>query len=215
MAIADWGEAHRSTTQQIQTKHTHEADTHEQCKPNTNTPSQEQMNLFAEWLRSDSNGEQLTMISTDEPFEPDLAHEAEGFSMLQPCAFCLVVHTPNSLWCARSVGMPADSPLPEMSGGCGLSKCDNGFCACDMRAYEKEFGARVRSRVELYSSQLEQRDSLMRRAATELVDRAIGTALDAINSDNPCVSAYGGDRRRRQQWRRRGRINVGRWWRLL
>ena len=151
--------------------------------------SQEQMNLFAEWLKSGSNGEQLTMISTDEPFEPDLAHAAEGFSMLQPCAFCLVIHTPNNLWCARSMGMPAESPLPVMSGGCGLNKCDNGFCACDMRAYEKEFEARVRARVELYSSQLEQHDSLMRRAATELVDRAVGIALNAIHSDNPCISA--------------------------
>ena len=109
--------------------------------------------------------------------------------MLQPCTFCVVIHTPHNLWCARSMGMPAESPLPEMSGGCGLSKCENGFCACDMRAYDKEFEARVRARVELYNSQLKQRDSFVRRAATELVDRATGIALGAVNYDNPCLSA--------------------------
>ena len=152
--------------------------------------SQAQMKLFAEWLKASAGDEQVTMISTnDDQFEPDPTLTAEGFSMLQPCAFCLVTHTPVNLWCALSMGMPAESPLPEMSGGCGLSKCDNGFCACDMRAYEKEFEARVRARVELYGSQLEQHDSLMRRAATELVDRAVDIALNAIDSDDPCISA--------------------------
>ena len=105
--------------------------------------------------------------------------------MLQPCVFCLVTHTPINLWCALSMGMPAESPLPERSGGCGLSKCDNGFCACDMRAYDKEFDARVRARIELYNSQLEQRDSLTHRAAAELVDRAVGITLNAIAAVSP------------------------------
>ena len=93
------------------------------------------MKLFAEWLKA-SAGEQVTMLSTNgDQFEPDPALATEGssmlnsFSMLQPCAFCLVTHTPVNLWCALSMGMPAESPFPEMSSGCGLSKCDNGFCA--------------------------------------------------------------------------------------
>ena len=128
------------------------------------------------------------MIST-EPFEPDVVHTAEDFSLLQPCTVCLITHSPTNPWCALSMGMPAESPLPEMSGGCGLSKCDNGFCACDMRAYDKEFEARVRSRSRLYSGQLALHDALMRRAATELVDRAVSVALDVFNSSNPCISA--------------------------
>ena len=150
--------------------------------------SQAQMKLFAEWLRSASNGEQLTMIST-EPFGSDVVHTAEDFSLLLPCTVCLVTHSPANPWCALSVGMPAESPLPEMSGGCGLSKCENGFCACDMRAYDKEFEARVRSRSRLYSGQLALHDALMRRAAKELVDRAVSIALDAFNPVNPCTSA--------------------------
>ena len=103
--------------------------------------------------------------------------------MLQPCAFCMVTHTPANLWCALSMGMPEESPVPEMSGGCGLSKCDHGFCACDMRAYDKEFKARMRARVDMYKSQLELHDSLMRRAAAELVSRAVGDALNAFVND--------------------------------
>ena len=110
--------------------------------------SQAQMKLFAEWLKASADGEQVTMLSTSgDLFDPDPALTTEGFSMLLPCVFCLVTHTPTSPWCALSMGMPAESPLPEMSGGCGLSKCDNGFCACDMRAYGKEFMARVRART--------------------------------------------------------------------
>ena len=58
-----------------------------------------------------------------------------------------------------------------------------------MRAYDKEFEARVRSRSRLYSGQLALHDALMRRATTELVDRAVSIALDAFNSVNPCTSA--------------------------
>jgi hypothetical protein len=155
--------------------------------------SQAQMKLFTEWLKASAGDEQVTMISTEpfstEPFEPDPTHVIEGLSMLQPCAFCLQTHTPVNPWCALSIGMPEQSPLPEMSGGCGRSRCDNGFCACDMRAYEKEFLARTLARVGMYNSQLELRDSLMRRAAAELVDRAINIALDAINSDKPCLQS--------------------------
>ena len=73
----------------------------------------------------------------------------------------------------------------------GRSRCDNGFCACvtcDMRTYEKKFRARTLSRVELYNSQLELRDSLLCRAASELVSRAVGSALGSIaNSHDPCT----------------------------
>ena len=101
--------------------------------------SQAQMKLFVEWLKAGSNGEQVTMISIsgDLQFEPDPACSAGDFSMLQPYVYCLLTHTPTNLWCALSMGMAEQSPMPEMSGGCGLSKCDNGFCACDMRAYDK------------------------------------------------------------------------------
>ena len=37
MAIANWGEAHRNTTRQPQTKHTHEIAHMKKIKPNTNT----------------------------------------------------------------------------------------------------------------------------------------------------------------------------------
>ena len=58
-----------------------------------------------------------------------------------------------------------------------------------MRAYDKEFMARVRARTELYNNQLEQYDALTRRAAAELVDRAVNITLSAIDSDKPCMSA--------------------------
>ena len=74
--------------------------------------SQAQMKLFAKWLKSGANDEQLTMISTG-PFEPDIAHTAEDFSMLLPCTVCLITLSPAEPWCALSLGMPAESPLPR------------------------------------------------------------------------------------------------------
>jgi hypothetical protein len=143
--------------------------------------SQAQMKLFSEWLKASAEGEQVTMLSTSSDlFYPDPALATEGFSMLQQCVFCSVTHTPAIPWCALSMGMPAESPLPERSGGCGLSKCDNGFCACDMRAYDNEFRARVRARTELYNIELVQFIALTYRAAAELVNRAVSIALGAV-----------------------------------
>ena len=107
-------------------------------------------------------------------------HAASNFTVLQPCEFCLLTHSPADPWCALSLGMPEQPPLPERSGGCGKSRCDNGFCACDMRTYDKEFRARTLSRVELYNTQLELRDSLLCRAASELVSRAVDSALGSV-----------------------------------
>ena len=183
------------------------------AEPDKSSPdlSQAQMKLFADWLRSGGIGEQLTMISAG-PFEPDVVHTAEDFSLLQPCTFCLITHSPTNPWCALSMGMPAESPVPERSGGCGRSRCDNGFCACDMRTYDREFEARTRARCRLYRDQLILHDALVHRAASELVDRAISVALvefdsadpvnrdfsakspsgDPVNADISALSPYGG-----------------------
>ena len=146
--------------------------------------SQAQMKLFADWLRSGGIDEQLTMISAG-PFEADVVHTAEDFSLLQPCTICLITHSPTNPWCALSLGMPAESPVPERSGGCGRSRCDNGFCACDMRTYDREFEARTRARCRLYADQLVLHDALVHRAASELVDRAVSLALVDFDSTDP------------------------------
>ena len=152
--------------------------------------SQAQMKLFADWLKTSASDEQVTMVhdSGDQQFfEPDPAHAADAFSVLQPCEFCLLIHTPAAPWCALSLGMPEQSPSPERSGGCGMSRCDHGWCTCDMRTYGKEFHARTLARVALYNDQLELRDSLLCRAASEMVGRAFDNALDSVcNSCNPC-----------------------------
>ena len=61
-----------------------------------------------------------------------------------------------------------------------MSRCDHGWCTCDMRTYGKEFHARTLARVALYNDQLELRDSLLCRAASEMVGRAIDNALDSV-----------------------------------
>ena len=122
--------------------------------------SQDQMRLFTAWLKESNGGEQVTMLTTgdDLVFETDPARIAEGFSMLTPCLFCFVSHTPQNPWCALSMGMPDQCPSPDTSAGCTRSQC-NTRCACDMRAYDKEFQARTRARVDLFNSQVESHDS--------------------------------------------------------
>jgi hypothetical protein len=56
-----------------------------------------------------------------------------------------------------------------------------------MRTYGKEFHARTLAREALYNDQLELRDSLLCRAASEMVSRAVDNALGSVrNSCNPC-----------------------------
>ena len=62
-----------------------------------------------------------------------------------------------------------------------------------MRAYDKEFQARTRARIDLFNSQLELHDSLICRAATELVSRP-PPSLNAIcrgGSPHPSPPAPG------------------------
>ena len=139
---------------------------------------QDQMRLFAAWLKESNGGEQVTMLTTggDLVFEADPARIAEGFSMLAPCLFCFILHTPQNPWCALSMGMPGLYPSPDTSAGCTRSQC-NTRCTCDMRAYDKEFQARTRARVDLFNSQMGIHDSLICRVAADLVSHAVEGAL--------------------------------------
>ena len=98
--------------------------------------SQDQMRMFAAWLKESNGGEQVTVLTTgaDPVIEIDPARVAEGLSMLTPCLFCFVLHTPQNPWCALSMGMPGVCPSLDTSAGCTRSQCET-RCSSDMRAY--------------------------------------------------------------------------------
>ena len=149
--------------------------------------SSDQMNLFRKWLAESQPPAGGVLMMTNNDYLPDPAQTTDGFSMLVSCEYCMLQHSPQSLWCALSMGMPERCPSPA-SGGCGRSQCERS-CSCDMRQYIKEMDFRTKARVNLYESQKElhtilvqqEADALIYRAAAELVSRAVDDALTSLD----------------------------------